>query len=55
MKKEYCRYAIYDSESGNVLICGEKYKLNQNFEFVESFRCLSHDLKRFRHLCDILK
>lgn len=46
MKKKYCRYAIYDIVSGNVLICGEKYKSNQNLEFVESFRCFKSRFKK---------
>ena len=38
MKKEYCRYAVYDVKTGIRIVCGEKYKANENLEFVESFR-----------------
>lgn len=37
-EKEFCRYAVYDSATGVRLVCGEKYKVNQNLEYVESFR-----------------
>ncbi len=38
--KEFCRYAVYDGKTGVTLACGEKYKVNQNLEYVESFRAL---------------
>lgn len=38
MKKEFCRYAVYDSATGVRIIGGEKYKVNQGLEYVESFR-----------------
>lgn len=40
MKKEFCRYAIYDGLTGVRLICGEKYKIKRCLEYVESFRGL---------------
>lgn len=45
MKKEYCRYAVWDNATGVMLIAGEKYKVNQGLEYVESFRCFE---TRFR-------
>lgn len=44
--KEYCRYAIWDELSGVMLVCGEKYKINQNLEYVESFRCVKSHMKK---------
>lgn len=43
--KQYCRYAVWDIATGIMLACGEKYKVNQGLEYVESFRCLE---TRFR-------
>lgn len=38
--KEFCRYAVWDDKTGALLVCGEKYKVNQGLEYVESFRSL---------------
>lgn len=38
-EKQYCRYAVWDIATGIMLACGEKYKVNQNLTYVESFRC----------------
>lgn len=38
--KEFCRYAVCDGKTGVALVCGEKYKRNQNLEYVESFKGL---------------
>lgn len=40
MKKEFCRYAVYDTVTDIRLVCGERYKVNQGLEYVESFRGL---------------
>lgn len=37
--KQYCRYAVWDIATGAMLVAGEKYKVNQNLTYVESFRC----------------
>lgn len=38
MKKEFCRYALWDVKTGVLLVSGEKYKVNSGLEYVESFR-----------------
>ncbi|MDE5654200.1 MAG: hypothetical protein K2I46_01150 [Clostridia bacterium] len=37
MKKEFCRYAIWDIETGVMLVSGEKYKAKDGLQYVESF------------------
>lgn len=46
MKKEFCRYAIYDIATGVRLACGEKYKVNQGLDYVETFRGLCTHFKK---------
>lgn len=46
MKKEFCRYAVWDSLTGVMLACGEKYKKNIDLAYVESFRCRQSHLKK---------
>lgn len=46
MKKEFCRYSVYDGKTGVALVCGEKYKVNQGLEYVESFRCFKSRFKK---------
>ena len=46
MKKEFCRYAVYDEKSSVRLICGEKYKVKQGLHYVENFRGLCTRFKK---------
>ncbi len=38
MKKEFCRYAVRDLETGISLVVGEKYKAKGNLRYITSFR-----------------
>ncbi len=40
MKKEFCRYAIWDIETSVMLVSGEKYKAKDGLQYVESFSSL---------------
>ncbi len=46
--KEFCRYAVWDDKTGVLLVCGEKYKVNQGLEYIESFRSLQSRLRKVK-------
>lgn len=46
--KEFCRYAVWDDKTGVLLVSGEKYKVKQGLEYVESFRSLRSRFRKVR-------
>lgn len=53
MKKEFCRYAVWDLETGVLLVCGEKYKVNQNLTYEQSFRYFFRKVSAYTRFTDI--
>ena len=46
--KEFCRYAVWDNKTGVMLVCGEKYKVKQNLDYLESFRCFRAGFRKIQ-------